>query len=224
MNLKSYQFTPGTKFSSHSEKPDPVTTPSGEVKFSAGALKFDIQILRLIALIREIHQLRNRSEDFSFIYLVEIFRNEISEKDRSILIRIIKRIGYEKLKKTFERINMECESYLCESENLFGILKRHQFSKEIPKTEGERLNQIMQFLHITMIHINILHNSKNKSLPEEIIACKNKAFQTIEPFVNKVEEILAGIFNEDIVNREYFISYETINSNTANYKHNDHNK
>ena len=220
MNLRSYLLAPGSQVMYNDEKPDPVIFQSDNIKFDTSTLKFDNRLLRILALLRDIHQLKNRSDDFSLIYLVELFENEISEDKKSVLIREIKNIGYERLKATFEKINMECESYLCESENLFGILKRRQFRKEIPDTDGDRLKQIIQFLHITLIHINILRNSENKSLPEKIIAIKNKAFETLEPFVNKVEEILDDIFNRAIIYRKNFVNYETINSNRTNY--NDH--
>ena len=224
MNIKSFLLKPSSQFTNTKEKSKSVISHADNIKIDTGALKFDNRFLRLLTLLREIHLLKNRPDDFSLIYLVELFENEISEKKKSVLIREIKKIGYEKLKHTFEKINMECESYLCESENLFGILKRRQFNKEIPDTDNERLKQIIQFLHITLIHINILHNSKNKSIPEKIIAIKNKAFKTLEPFVNKVEELLDEIFNLAIINRKNFVNYETINSNRTNYYYNDHNK
>jgi len=223
MNVKSYLLGPDSQFSSKDENHDPKTFQSDKIKFDISALKFDNRLLRILSLLRDIHQLKNHPKDFSLIYLIELFDNEVSEKKKSLLIREINSIGYGKLKATFEKITKECESYLCESENLFGILKRHQFRKEIPDTDKKRLKQIIQFLHITLIHFNILHNSKNKSMPEKIIAIKNKAFETLEPFINKVEEILEDMFTQVIINKKDFLNYETIHSNRYNNS-NDNDK
>ena len=201
MNMKSNLIAPKSQFSSSYEKSNYIISHFNGIKIKERKLKFDIRLLQLLTLLRAIHRLNNKPEDFSLNYIVEIFKNDISEKNKYELISEIKNIGYERLKDTFQKINLECESYLC-----FGILKRHQFSKETPNTDPEKLHQTIQFLHITLIHINILNNSRNNSLPKKIIAIKNKAFKTLEPFVNKIEEILVDIYSGEIINRKYFFN------------------
>jgi hypothetical protein len=205
MNVKSYFITPESDFFRADENPDFVIPQATNMEINNNVLEFDNRFLRIVSLLREIHQFKNQSNDFSLSYLVELFQNEASEKNKSILIKEIKKVGYEKLKDTFEKINMECECYLCETENLFGILKRHQFKKEIPDSDSERLKQIIQFLHISLIHINILHNRKNRSIPDTLKNIKIKAFETIEPFVNKVEEILSDMIQTTVVNSKELI-------------------
>ena len=223
MNLKSYLLAPGSYFWNNEDNSGSEDSQSGNSKLNASTLKFDVRLLQILTLLKDIHRLKNRSDDFSIIYLVELFENEISEKKKSLLIREIKKIGYEKLKATFEKINIECECYLCESENLFGILKRRQFRKEIPDNDIEKLKQIIQFLHITLIHINILYHSRVRAIPEKIATIKNKAFVTLEPFVNRVEEVLDEIFNSAIIDKKYFVNYETIHTNRNN-NYNDDNE
>jgi len=57
----------------------------------------------------------------------------------------------------------------------------------------EELNQIIQFLHIMLIHFNILIRNRNTSLPWEIIKIKNEAFETTKPFIEQVEHLCKDI-------------------------------
>jgi hypothetical protein len=208
MNLKLNQL--GSDHLSTNRKFELDSTPADNNENNIRGLQFDNRLIGILTVLRNIHQIKNHSDDFALNYLVDLFENEVSEKGKTSLIKEIKRIGYDKLKATFEEINMECESYLCETENLFGILKRYQFNKQTPDSDREKLKQIIQFLHVTLIHINILHKSETGPLPGKIIAMKNLAFETLEPFVNKVGEILDDLFHRIIFN-------EKIHSNGNNY-------
>jgi len=83
-------------------------------------------------------------------------------------------------------LNQEYENYFYEEENLFGIIKCNQFRKRIPIDEGKELKQIIQFLLVTLIHVNILQRNRNTSLPWKIIKIKNEAFGAIKPFIEQV--------------------------------------
>lgn len=208
MNLKLNQFEPDHL--STNRKFELVSAPSDNNENNIRGLQFDNRLIGLLTVLRKIHQIKNHSDDFALNYLFELFENEVSEKAKNSLIKEIKRIGYDKIKTTFEEINMECESYLCETENLFGILKRYQFNKQTPDSDREKLKQIIQFLHVTLIHINILHKRETGPLPGKILAMKNLTFETLEPFVNKVGEILDDLFHRIIFN-------ENRHSNGNNY-------
>jgi len=151
--------------------------------------EFDAQFVHIILYLREIHQLKRPNEEFTLKYLVELFDRDIPVQNESLLLKQINKIGFENLRDTFEKINVECEDYFCETENLFGIFKRHQFKKRILETESDKLRQVIQYLHITLIHVNILHK-KCISLPADLISVKKSAYNTIEPFVSEVKTLL----------------------------------
>ena len=44
-------------------------------------------------------------------------------------------------------------------------------------------------MYITFIQLNILQNNKDHTLMECLVSIKNKAFKTIEPFVEKADDI-----------------------------------
>lgn len=156
--------------------------------------EFDAQFVHIILYLREIHQLKRPNEEFTLKYLVELFDQDINKQNESRLIKTIHKIGFFNLRDTFERINMECEDYFCESENLFGIFKRHQFKKRLLETDSDKLRQVIQYLHITLIHVNILHR-KCVSLPTNLINVKKSAYHTIEPFVSEVETLLLDLLH-----------------------------
>lgn len=153
---------------------------------------FDSSLIQIIAYLKEIHKLKNQNGEFTLNYLVELFERDIPEYSKSRLIKKIHAIGFDKLRDTFERINMECEDYFCESEDLFGIFKRHQFNKKLMGTESDKLRQVIQYIHVTLIHVNILHK-KGISSPANLICSKKVALNTIESFVNEVETVLQNI-------------------------------
>ena len=191
MSVKSYHKVPDVQLTcKHSGRDLEDQQDNENANGRRTVLNFDKRLLRILMLLRNIHHLKHPREDFSIAFLIELFDPEMPDKKKSKLIREIRRIGFNKLKSTFEKINLECESYLCESEDLFGIFKRNQFKRGMPQTDDDMLKQIIQFLHITLIHINILYKRKNIQLPEKLIAIKNEAFETIEPFIKRVEEVL----------------------------------
>lgn len=192
MNMKSSLFVPRSDSTRSGIKPDTEFSQNDDMVSNA-TLKFDNRLLRLVVLLKEIHQRHHPDDEFSMNYLVKLFENHFDTRSKSDLITEINLIGYEKLKNTFEKLNQECESYLCESEDIFGILKRHQFNKSNPETDYEKLRQVIQFMHITLIHINLLHNKRRTTIPGKIIILKNMAFDIIESIVNKIEGILIDI-------------------------------
>lgn len=161
---------------------------------------FDSSLIQIIAYLKEIHKLKNQNGEFTLNYLVELFDRDIPEYSKSGLINKIHAIGFDKLRETFERINMECEDYFCESEDLFGIFKRHQFNKKLMRTESDKLRQVIQYIHVTLIHVNILHK-KGISSPTNLICTKKVALKSIEPFVKEVEVLLQNILNQHKVKR-----------------------
>ena len=163
------------------------------IKKDSGSL--DPRFIRIIALLKEIHQLKKPSGEFTLYYLLELFEKDIPEYNKSQLIRKINKIGFDKLRDTFERINMECEDYFCESEDLFGIFKRHQFNKKILKKDSDKLRQVIQYIHITLINVNILYK-KGISSPTNLICSKKVSFSTIESIVRDVETILLNTLNQ----------------------------
>ena len=132
---------------------------SNKKETTKNVVSFDSRMRNIIMYLKEIHQLQNQNEAFTLNYLFELFDRDIMGNDRDLLIKKINAIGFDKLKNTFERINMECEDYFCESEDLFGIFKRHQFNKKLPGSNSEKLQQVIQYIHVSLIHINILHKS-----------------------------------------------------------------
>lgn len=195
MNVKSYFINSGLDSSSIYLKTNNTLPDITDLTKDDEEIKFDTQFLRIFSLLKEIHLMKNQSKKFSLDCFVEAFDNEVSEKDKLILINGIKTIGFNKIRDTFERINSECENYLCNPENLFGILKRHQFSKEVPADDSDMLKQIIQFMHLTLIQLNILQNNKHKRIPERLVAIKTSAYYTIEPLINKVDEIFVKILH-----------------------------
>jgi len=193
MNVKSYFLTPKDNLSHKIEIPESVVDQCEKLKIDNEHVSFSYPILKIFNQLKEIYQLKNSPADFSLDYFLELFDNQVSEENKSVLVQEIKNIGYEKLKNSFEKINLECENYFCETENLFVILKRHQFNKKEPESDHQKLKQIIQFMHITLIHLNILHNNKDHVLTECLVSIKNKAFKKIEPFVNKVDDIFVDI-------------------------------
>jgi hypothetical protein len=160
---------------------------------------FDSRMSNIIMYLKGIHQLKNQNEAFNLSYLVELFDTEITEYDKSRLLTKINAIGFEILKNTFERINMECKDYFCESEDLFGIFKRHQFNKKLPVTDSDKLRQVIQYIHITLIHINILHR-RGISSPVNLICSKKDEIKVIESFIKAVEAILLSMLNQYRIN------------------------
>lgn len=193
MNVKSYFMTPGEIFFGMGEKIDFELPQFENLRIENEEAEFDSQFLRIFRQLKEIHKLKNQSTEFSLDCFVETFEKEISEKNKSVLIKEIEKIGFNKLRDTFEKINLECENYLCDPENIFGILKRHQFNKKLPNTDSDKLKLIIEFMHITLIHLNILHNTNHKKIPEKLISIKTDAFNTLEPFVSKIDDIFVGI-------------------------------
>ena len=153
---------------------------------------FDSQMSNIIKYLKDIHQLKNRNEAFTLNYLGELFDTEITELNKSRLLTKINSIGFEILKNTFERINMECEDYFCESEDLFGIFKRHQFNKKLPVKDSDKLRQVIQYIHITLIHINILHR-RGISSPVNLICSKKDELKALGPLIKEIEIILLNI-------------------------------
>ena len=156
---------------------------------------FDGSLIQIIANLKEIYDLKNSKEVFSLSYLVELFRTDIPEYSKRSLIDKINETGIDKLRNTFERINMECEDYFCESEDLFGIFKRHQFNKKLIRSETDKLQQVIQYIHITLIHVNILHK-KGIYSPAKLICSKKVDLKTIESVVKEVEKLLQNTLNQ----------------------------
>jgi len=197
MNIIANLITSNTDIFKAEEKFDSIESNAnlnnGEINKEIGS--FDFRFVQIINTLKEIYKLKNPSREFTLNFVPELFEQEIPEQDKSLLINEINKIGFEKLRDTFERINMECEDYFCESEDLFGILKRHQFSKKTIRTDSDKLRQVVQYVHITLIHINIL-NKKCISCPPNLINTKKTALSTIEPFVKEVEILLQNILNQ----------------------------
>jgi len=196
MNIVANLITSNSEISETEEKPNlinsSIETCKNNINKDFG--QFDAQFVQIIIYLREIHQLKNPNEEFTLNYLFKLFDRDIPVQNESLLIKQINKIGFINLRDTFERINMECEDYFCESENLFGIFKRHQFKKRILETDSDKLRQVIQYLHITLIHVNILHK-KCISLPANLIGVKRSAYNTIEPFVNEVESSLRDLLH-----------------------------
>ena len=159
------------------------------------AQSFDSHLIQVIAYLQEIHKLKNQREEFTLNFLVELFERDIPESSKSLLIKKINTIGFDILRDTFERINMECEDYFCESEDLFGIFKRHQFNKKLMSTDSDKLRQVIQYVHITLIHVNILHK-KGIYSPANLICSKKFALNTVDSFVREVEAVLQNILKQ----------------------------
>lgn len=160
------------------------------------AESFDAHLIHIITYLKDIYRSRNQNGEFALSYLAELFDRDITEDSKKPLLRKINAIGFDKLRDTFERINMECEDYYCESEDLFGIFKRHQFNKKLIRKESDKLRQVIQYIHITLIHVNILHK-RGISSPASLICSKKVAFKTIESFIKEVEKLLLDILNQD---------------------------
>lgn len=196
MNIVANLIASDTQVKDPVEKPDllhsSIETCKNSIHKEIG--KFYAQLVNIIIYLREIHQIKRPNEAFTLIYLVELFDREIPAGKESNLIKTINKIGFINLRDTFEQINMECEDFFCESENLFGIFKRHQFKKRIRETDSDKLRQVIQYLHITLIHVNILHKNC-KSLPENLMNVKKSAHNKIEPFVSEVETLLVDLLH-----------------------------
>ena len=196
MNIVANLITSNSEISETEEKPNlinsSIETCKNNINKDFG--QFDAQFVQIIIYLREIHQLKNPNEEFTLNYLFKLFDRDIPVQNESLLIKTINKIGFFNLRDTFERINMECEDYFCESENLFGIFKRHQFKKRLLETDSDKLRQVIQYLHITLIHVNILHR-KCVSLPTNLINVKKSAYHTIEPFVSEVETLLLDLLH-----------------------------
>lgn len=156
---------------------------------------FDARLIRIISFLKEIHKSGNQNGDFELDYLVELFDRDVPEDSKRRLIKKINTIGFDILRDTFKRINMECEDYYCESEDLFGIFKRHQFNKKLMRTESDKLRQVIQYVHLTLIHVNILHK-KGIYAPAKMICSKKVALHLAESFVKEVESVLRNILNQ----------------------------
>ncbi len=178
------------------EKFENVNFDIGVNKINKPVESFDSRFVQIITYLKEIHRLKNPGGEFTLNYLVELFDRDIPELNKSFLIKKINKIGFEELRDTFERINMECEDYFCESEDLFGILKRHQFSKKTLRTDSDKLRHVIQYVHITLIHVNIL-NKKGISSPPNLISTKKTALNRIESFVKEVEILLQNLLDQN---------------------------
>ena len=161
-------------------------------RIAKDVVSFDSRMSNIILYLKDIHQLRNQNKAFTLTYLVELFDSHITGYDRSLLIKIINTIGFDILKDTFERINMECEDYFCESEDLFGIFKRHQFNKKIPGSDSDKFRLVIQYIHITLIHINILHR-RGISSPLNLICSEKVDLNALETLIKEVESILRNM-------------------------------
>jgi len=154
--------------------------------------QFDYWFLQIIHHLKKVHDVKRPHKTFTLDYIVDFFQNEIDDRVRSRLLRRIHSIGFENLKSTFEKINRECDDYFCETEDLFGILKRHQFSKPIPVHDEDVLCKAIQFLHISLIHINILYKKK-LLLPGTLRISKAEAVDTLQPFLQEVDAVLMDL-------------------------------
>jgi len=196
MNIVANLISPNLGTFEREEKFEIISPDVGVNKINKPVESFDSRFVQIITYLKEIHRLKNPGGEFTLNYLVELFERDIPELNKSFLIKKINKIGFEELRDTFERINMECEDYFCESEDLFGILKRHQFSKKTLRTDFDRLRQVIQYVHITLIHVNIL-NKKGISSPPNLISIKNTALNRIESFVHEVEILLQNILDQN---------------------------
>jgi len=194
MNIVANLIASNSGIFEREEKFDTINSDVDVNKINEPVESFDSRFVQIITYLKGIHKLKNPAGEFTLNYLVELFDQDIPEYNKSFLISKINNIGFEILRDTFERINMECEEYFCESEDLFGILKRHQFSKKTMRTDSDKLKQVIQYVHITLIHVNIL-NKKGISSPPNLIRTKKTALDRIESFVKEVEILLHNILN-----------------------------
>ncbi len=202
MNIVANLIASNDRFYEPEERNDSKNseTKKNNIRIKKDLESFDYSLIQIIRYLKEIHKLSDKKGGFTLNYLVELFDKDIPEYNKSLLLRKINTIGFDKMRETFERINMECEDYFCESEDLFGIFKRHQFNKKLISTESEKLRQVIQYIHITLIHVNILHK-KGISAPASLICSKKVAFKTVEPFVQEVEILLMNILNQHKIKR-----------------------
>ena len=73
-----------------------------------------------------------------------------------------------------------------ETENLYGILKKHRFKKLPDLNIAQQFEQISRYFHLTFVYQNIMKKKCEEGLSEFLKNKKTKAAYTLMPLINVI--------------------------------------
>jgi hypothetical protein len=155
--------------------------------------EFVNQFEKLAQLLRSLYEYQQTKDQNSFPCVVTFFNENFNADHRRKIINSIDVIGFEKIRHAFDILNRECENLLCEEEDLFGIFKRHQFNKNEPVTDNQKIKLIGRYIHLTLIHLNILKKKKITNIPQSLINTRRNALEIINPLLMEIFKIITEL-------------------------------
>jgi hypothetical protein len=144
----------------------------------------------IIPALRKLCLSYGKSEKFTLDCFQGFFHHEISKEDKEQISAMVLKIGFENTRDSFETINRECENITCESEDLFGIFKRHQFKMKTPLNKSKMYEKTIHYIHLTLIHLNIIFNQKNEGRVTEMFVRNKEDFDVLRPLFSLLEKIM----------------------------------
>lgn len=176
-------------------------TSMGEVNLKEP--EFDRQFRRLASEIKILYQIKKPDVALKYQCVVDFFERDFRPDHKMKLSRQIHDVGFNKIKNAFQVLNRECENLLCENEDLLGILKKHLFNQRPPENDNQMIRQTGQFIHVTLIYLNVLKNKKITGYRESFLQAKNEALLVINPVIEVIFNIISELMNENKFHRKF---------------------
>lgn len=113
------------------------------------------QLEKLSGIIKAYNIFKFKDKASQLDCICALMEQVISEDQRTLLLQTVHQSGYEPIQRAFIALNQVCEEIDKETEDLFGILKRHRLNFPVPENDQLKFYRISQFLNVTLIHFQL---------------------------------------------------------------------
>ena len=191
---KNYWFEV-PEVSGHVTKASSIFRQAIEQRDCENITKFLLQFEGLDLLVTAYNAARYNGCEDSYQCICSLIQNEMTSQDRSKLINLTHKVGFNNVRQAFQILNQDCQCPLHESKDLFYYIKKHRLGEVEIKSDDELLVHLSYYLNVTLIN---LHRIKNLSIDPgegDLKKRKGEASRTLTP-------IVAQVFNS-LLNKKY---------------------
>ncbi len=148
--------------------------------------KLDIQFEALLNLLLAYKTASGNESQIDSDCICDLLDASIPGDRMPYVYNAINETGFENIKEAFQTLNQICENEWEESENLYGILKKHRFKKLPELNIDQQFQQISRYFHLTFVYQNIMKNKCEDGLSEDLKKKKAKAAYTLMPLIDAI--------------------------------------
>lgn len=148
--------------------------------------KLDIQFDALLHLLTAYKTASGNESQIDSDCICDLLDASIPEDRMPFVNNAINETGFENIREAFRTLNQICENEFEESENLYGILKKHRFKKLPDLNIEQQFKHISNYFHLTFVYQNIMKKKCEDGLSEYLKNEKKKAALTLMPLIEVI--------------------------------------